>query len=174
MTTYYVGKLVTVDGVHGIVYQTSPCVKIVTVKETTAIWCEYVDYEKTGATDADDGAKNMAVLKALGLNKYPAAKWCADLGEGWYLPAKNELVDIYDKKDYLNNLIPGDGLRVLEPVDDAATVNWGNNWRMPTKEELYELVDFLMHKDVYWDYKRVELNGVMGILYTDEINDDYL
>ena len=47
-----------------------------------------------------------------------------------------------NKKDYLNNLIPGDGLRVLEPVDDAATVNWGDNWRMPTKEELYEFPFF--------------------------------
>lgn len=28
---------------------------------------------------------------------------------------------------------------VLEPEDDAATVNWGGKWRMPTKEEQYEL-----------------------------------
>ena len=117
VTTYYVGKLVTVDGVQGIVYQTSPCVKIVTVKETTAIWCEFVDYEKTGATDADDGAKNMAVLKALGLNKYPAAKWCADLGEGWYLPAKNELVDIYDKKEWINDILLSNGFDELGPKE---------------------------------------------------------
>ena len=117
VTTYYVGKLVTVDGVQGIVYQTSPCVQIVTVKETTAIWCEFVDYEKTGATDADDGAKNMAVLKALGLNKYPAAKWCADLGEGWYLPAKNELVDIYDKKEWINDILLSNGFDELGPKE---------------------------------------------------------
>ena len=47
------------------------------------------------------------------------------------------------------------------------------NWRMPTKEELYELIDFLQDKDVYWSDKHVEHNGVMGILYSDEINDDY-
>ncbi|MBQ9962184.1 MAG: SUMF1/EgtB/PvdO family nonheme iron enzyme, partial [Alistipes sp.] len=117
VTTYYVGKLVTVNGVQGIVYQTSPCVKIVTVKETTAIWCEFIDYEKTGATDADDGAKNMAVLKALGLNKYPAAKWCADLGEGWYLPAKNELVDIYDKKEWINDILLSNGFDELGPKE---------------------------------------------------------
>ena len=119
VTTYYVGKLVTVDGVQGIVYQTSPCVKIVTVKETTAIWCEFIDYEKTGATDADDGAKNMAIIKAIPgwHNKYPAFAWCADLGEGWYLPAKNELVDIYDKKNWINDILLSNGFDELGPKE---------------------------------------------------------
>ncbi len=34
-----------------------------------------------------------------------------------------------------------DNLVELEPEDDAATVNWGSSWRMPTKEELQELID---------------------------------
>lgn len=29
----------------------------------------------------------------------------------------------------------------LLPEDDAATVNWGADWRMPTKEEIQELID---------------------------------
>lgn len=33
-----------------------------------------------------------------------------------------------------------DSLMVLEPEDDAAHVLWGDDWRMPTYEELYELV----------------------------------
>lgn len=33
-----------------------------------------------------------------------------------------------------------DGLTVLEPSDDAATVNCGREWRTPTKEEWNELV----------------------------------
>lgn len=119
VTTYYIGKLVEVDGVKGIVFQTSPCVKIVTVKETTAIWCEFIDYEKTGATDADDGAKNMAIIKAIPgwHNKYPAFAWCADLGEGWYLPAKNELVDIYDKKNWINDILLSNGFDELGPKE---------------------------------------------------------
>lgn len=32
-----------------------------------------------------------------------------------------------------------DNLTVLEPADDAATANWGADWRMPTKEEWKEL-----------------------------------
>ncbi len=34
-----------------------------------------------------------------------------------------------------------DNKKVLEPQDDAATVNWGNKWRMPTTKEQYELVE---------------------------------
>ena len=34
-----------------------------------------------------------------------------------------------------------DHLTILEPDDDAATVNWGVDWRVPTKEEWQELLD---------------------------------
>jgi len=34
-----------------------------------------------------------------------------------------------------------DGKLVLEPEDDAATANWGSDWRMPTKTEFDELLN---------------------------------
>ena len=34
-----------------------------------------------------------------------------------------------------------DNKTVLDAEDDAATANWGNGWRMPTREELAELYD---------------------------------
>ena len=34
-----------------------------------------------------------------------------------------------------------DGLTALEAVDDAATMNMGENWRTPTREEWQELID---------------------------------
>ena len=37
------------------------------------------------------------------------------------------------------NLGPVDNLEVLEPEDDAAHVNWGGKWRIPTAEEIQEL-----------------------------------
>lgn len=33
-----------------------------------------------------------------------------------------------------------DNNTVLDPEDDVAAVKWGGNWRMPTTEELYELI----------------------------------
>ena len=46
-----------------------------------------------GANSETNGAYNMAKVKAISgwEAKYPAFKWCADLGECWYLPSKEEL-----------------------------------------------------------------------------------
>ena len=52
-----------------------------------------------------------------------------------------------------------DGLTVLEPADDVAMVEWGNGWRMPTREDWEEL--FLNTTDTI-----TVLNGVNGCLFT--------
>lgn len=56
----------------------------------------------------------------------------------------NLVGDHFELTKYCNDSACGhngfvDDLVVLEPVDDAATVNWGVEWRMPTKEEWKEL-----------------------------------
>lgn len=56
----------------------------------------------------------------------------------------NKLTKYCSKNDYGNNGFT-DGLKQLEPKDDAATVNWGNDWRMPTYEERNELIN-----NCYW------------------------
>lgn len=45
------------------------------------------------ATDKYDGANNMRIVKQIKEweEKYPAFAWCDSLGEGWYLPAIEEL-----------------------------------------------------------------------------------
>lgn len=52
---------------------------------------------------------------------------------------------------------------VLEPEDDAAVALWGNNWRMPTKEEWTELERYTTHA-----WERVE--GAYGLKATSIIN----
>ena len=56
-------------------------------------------------------------------------KWC----NGSY----NNLIKYCTKSDYGTV----DNKTVLEPEDDAAHVNWGGTWRMPTLEEMIELRD---------------------------------
>lgn len=48
-----------------------------------------------------------------------------------------------------------DSISELEPEDDAAIVNWGGAWRMPTLEEQKELID-----DCTWEW--TTQNGVDG------------
>ena len=45
----------------------------------------------------------------------------------------------YNKTDYWDNTGSPDNKTVLDLNDDAAHVNWGGNWRMPTVEEWIEL-----------------------------------
>ena len=52
-----------------------------------------------------------------------------------------------------------DNLAVLEPMDDAVTANWGDGWRMPTKEEYEEL-----NQETTFTW--TTLNGVEGRLLT--------
>ena len=52
-----------------------------------------------------------------------------------------------------------DGKTILEPADDAAQVQWGGNWRMPTEEEQQELIDRC-------SWERTNLNGVIGYKVT--------
>lgn len=52
-----------------------------------------------------------------------------------------------------------DDLTVLLPEDDVATVNWGADWRMPTKGEWVELEDYT---ELSWTTQ----NGVNGALFT--------
>ena len=100
------------DGVReGVVFEVSAGGrhgKIVSMKQsvTTLKWSsDSADYKRLiGANSEADGAANMAKVAAVSgwQDKYPAFKWCADLGDGWYLPSKEELLIIYKSRDKLN------------------------------------------------------------------------
>lgn len=62
-------------------------------------------------------------------------------------------LDRYDKK-------------VLLDKEDVATVVWGNKWRMPTKQEMQELID-----NCDWEYvSNYKETGVGGQLGTSKLN----
>lgn len=56
-----------------------------------------------------------------------------------------------------------DNRTVLEPGDDAATVNWGGDWRMPTREEANELI-----ANCSWTWTK--RNGVTGYVGKSNAN----
>lgn len=103
---------VTDEGRHG---------KIVSLDETQCVWATEAVYEEVGADgqaydyldvnsavhmsprvlpeayDYIDGMKNMKAVRSQPgwRKKYPAFAWCADKGDGWYLPAQTELLNLY-------------------------------------------------------------------------------
>ena len=56
---------------------------------------------------------------------------------------------------------------ILDLEDDAAHVNMGGKWRMPTRDEIEELV-------IYTTRDVVTVNGVQGIIFTSNINTNQL
>lgn len=54
-----------------------------------------------------------------------------------------------------------DSIATLQPEDDAATVNWGPEWRTPTMDDFRELVE-----NCSWSME--EQNGVMGTKFTSD------
>ena len=58
-----------------------------------------------------------------------------------------------------------DGKTELDPADDAATTNWGAPWRMPSNEQIKELID-----SSYTTKESISLNGVNGRKITSKSN----
>lgn len=110
--TYKVGDLYDENGKRGVVFEVSADGKhgkIVSLAEKRLEWAniEFDSWgEKIGADSETNGAVNMAVVQRIPnwREKYPAFAWCADLGEGWYLPAIDELKAIYDTRNILNGV----------------------------------------------------------------------
>lgn len=68
-------------------------------------------------------------------------KWMKFGCSSWEHITKYTFADEQTSTDwYFNGKFIGDYKTVLEPEDDAAHVNWGGDWRMPTQEEQYQLL----------------------------------
>ena len=88
------------------------------LKETNAKWAENTSvrgYNNSNSTSTDDGEANTNAIKALTdfNGKYPAFNWAVNyqttatnLGSynsGWYVPAKNEMINIFSVNSYVSS-----------------------------------------------------------------------
>ena len=104
---YQVGDYYSENGKRGLVFQVSEdgySGKIVSLNLGREEWCTVENIPGVGAFSELNGAENMEAIKQIPdwQTKFPAFKWCADQGEGWYLPAKEELLTIVRNKALLN------------------------------------------------------------------------
>lgn len=104
---YRIGDYYQVDSVRGVVYKVSDGGMhgmIVSLDELAGTNVSGV-YPKT---TTDNGLINMALIRTVAgwETGFPAVKWCADMNaggdDGWYLPAIDELRDLYDAMQYVN------------------------------------------------------------------------
>lgn len=72
-----------------------------------------------------------------------------------YATTKGQFLESITKYNMFENIGIIDSLSMLLPEDDVVTVKWGFDWRMPTTDEMNELVENC-------EYKWIEFNGVYG------------
>lgn len=122
---------VTDDGRHG---------KIVGLTNSSFLLWSSDEKEQRrfiGADDEHNGANNMAKVKQIEgwRYKYPAFAWCADLGEGWYLPAIEEL-----KKFTLDTSIHGAVNRTLAKKGKVLAQNGKDYWYCSSTEYNFKFI----------------------------------
>ena len=120
---YKVGDLYNENGKKGVVFEVSDGGlhgKIISLDETALQWCTMSQYRKkvtVGTSSERDGRDNTdKVMSRMDSKEYPAFTWCRAKGADWYLPAKNELMSIYNNKSEINS--------TLELYGDALTKGW--------------------------------------------------
>ena len=99
--------VVSDDGMHG---------KIVSLGECKVMWSNQRPMNKTvGAKSADNGMSNMNKVKeqADWETFFPAFVWCASMGEGWYLPAKDEMDLIAQNRNVISGRLNEKGYGVI-------------------------------------------------------------
>lgn len=105
---------------------------------------EYGDYFAWGEMEIKDDYGWSTYLHCYGTSD-SMKKYCTNSEYGYY--------------GFIDNLTE------LESVDDAATANWGDEWQMPSKEQLSELISY---KYTITEYKT--LNGINGRLISSKSN----
>lgn len=95
-------------------------------------------------------------------------KWLNEGQSSWQQINKYTFADGATKTCwYSGSTFIGDNKTELDPEDDAATANWGSDWRMPSFEQIEELCN-----REYTDIKWTTLNGVDGCLITSKKNEN--
>ena len=94
---------------------------------------------------------------------------------GFYCWGETEELTLQGTKvtDYFSNNIEyskyneTDGLTVLQPLDDVATVKWGAPWHIPDEHDIVELYDNCTKRELTIDGQKV-------VQFTSKINGNYI
>lgn len=115
------------------------------------------DYFAWGETQPRKGHHDWEQYKYHQITQWNGHKHVPIGGSG----TKEHAITKYDTKGEYGGC--KDNKTILEPSDDAATTNWGNEWQMPTREQVLELK---LSCKITW----VKINGVYGYKVTSKTN----
>lgn len=107
--TYEVGKIYEINGVKGLVYKVSANGRHGMMmslkycpKKLSALVADKSMYADANdlCSDAESGMKTMKAIEKyleehnMDWGKFPCFSWARSLGDGWYIPSKNELMEM--------------------------------------------------------------------------------
>jgi hypothetical protein len=98
------GDVITVNGVKGIVYQTDgehgKAMSVKAFRGVEEAWCKSGRLAgRVKTVSRESGRENTEAIfrfveeNGLDVSDFPVFAWCKSLGEGWYIPAIQELED---------------------------------------------------------------------------------
>lgn len=111
---YCVGDYYNRDFVEGVVFEVTNGGregKIVSLHQTDVAWYNqggeyWLQDESIKWNEAVDNEwRGELNTNMLSHKKHPIKKWCKDMGSNWYIPSKQELLEIYRSKDLINATI---------------------------------------------------------------------
>lgn len=140
---YKPGDLYDVDGVKGVVFYVNEDGKsglIMSLDQADLQWSTEYVFVSCISGRGDYHTEDM--LK-LGADKYPAAKWCADHGEGWYMPSSAEMHKMWFAVSNETLAFDPEFITLYnDKLDDPILEDyyWTSN---ETNEELAEVIAFM-------------------------------
>ena len=109
---YSIGDYYNEDGNRGIVFKVTDngySGKIVSLVEAKARWeynYSWSSYSTPDCHDYDNGMNNwLAIKSSEDTSEFPAFTACASFGDGWYLPAVHELLQIGEYLSEINTTL---------------------------------------------------------------------
>ncbi len=121
--SYKVGDYYDKEGMRGVIFWVDASGehgKILAETEQKCVWDTAGMERQIQATDLADGSANQSQGVAL---QVPSFLCCQSLGNGWYLPAKEELQQIFKAKIRINETLRKHGL----PILSSAHTYWSSS-----------------------------------------------
>jgi hypothetical protein len=144
-TIFTLGSLYNKNGLKGIIYklnEESTSGMIVSLNDTLCNWIrsEYA-YLTVGASDVNNGASNLSkILESGQIRKHPAFNWCnkknANNTTGWYLPAKNQVRDIYNSLEKISDSMTYYGVPFFKPEHENDTIYYWTSTEVNDEDSL--------------------------------------
>ncbi len=131
--TYRVGEVYEENGKpEGVVVEVSSTgryAKIASLTEYKAKWDTTTNSVATGAASTTDGVANSAVIRSIDgyAEKYPAFGGLEGLGDGWYIPALEELELLYGAMSQANEHLAAVGATKIERSVYWSSTEMGNS-----------------------------------------------